>query len=198
MKALRLALAFALLGMIAPASIAGECGVSAVAPSCGSAAADGCCDPCGNGGCCGVQKVCRLVKTTDLITVVCWGCKTKEICIPCRSTKGCTHEESVKTGACSCDGCDKGGNCCVRWTDWCPGGAKQKCVKQLVKYEVTKEVCSWKWEVVEVCGNGCGNGCCGNGCGAGCGNGCGAVVEPGCGCASAKSASNTQLASFQK
>lgn len=173
MKALCLGVAVALVGLLAPASMAQHCG---------STAADGCCDPCGNG--CGVQKVCRLVKTTKKITVICWGCKTKEICIPCRSTKGCTHEESVKCGACSCDGCDKGGNCCVRWTDWCPGGAKQKCVKQLVKYEVVKEVPSWEWEVVEVCGNGC--------CGAGCAGG------PSCGCASAERGRSTQLVSFNE
>ena len=127
MKLVRMILSVAMLGIFASAASADDCG-------CESA--------CGNG------KICKLQRTTKKIKVTCWGSETVDKCIPCPSTKQCSHCESVckpKCGSC----CKDRQFCKFSWTDWCPGSAKKITVKKLVKYVVVKEVPSYKWVVVD-------------------------------------------------
>ena len=135
-----------LLGMTSAVAIALLLVQSAVAQcnSCGAAAGCDCAASCdhGHGGGC-----CRLECTTKKITVTCYGCKCKDICLPCKSKKVCKHCETVGDCGKGGDCCEHNPLCCIKWTEWCPGGAKAKTVKQLVKYEVTKEVPSYKWVV---------------------------------------------------
>ena len=119
------------------------------------AAGENCCH-CGSG--CGVRKVCRLVCETKKIKDYCYGCKCDAICLPGKSCRGCLHCDDVcaSCGQCGCDcGCDHKPLCHLEWYDWKPGCADMLHIKKLVKYEVEREVCSFKWVVEEVC-----DGCC--------------------------------------
>ena len=103
------------------------------------------------GGC----TVCRLVKKEKKVTVVCYGTKCKDICLPSCGSK-CLNVDGVKAGKCSGVCCNKGGVCKVKYATGEPGCAKLKTVKKLVKYEVTKTVPSWSWEIVKAdAGCGC-------------------------------------------
>lgn len=106
-------------------------------------------------------KVCKVVETTREITVTCYGCECDEVAIPGRAEKCRTHGDCDETcdccaGTCGCTQpceckCDHEPLCKVRWTEWIPGCATAKSRKTLVKYELTKEVPSYKWEVVSGC-----------------------------------------------
>ena len=156
MKSMRLTIAtfaMAVSGMLAQTAAAGDC----------------CCQ-CGDN--CGVRKVCRLKEGTKKIEKVCYGCECEDYCLPGKSCRGCLHSENncEENCDCNCD-CDHGHGhckeckdqkpwCCLEWFDWKPSCAEVRTRKKLIKYVVTKEVPSWKWEVEEVC-----SGCCpGNGC----------------------------------
>ena len=135
--------------------------------SAGGVQAGDCCCNCGGG--CGVRKVCRLVCETKKIKDYCYGCKCDEICLPGKSCRGCLHSGDVcaSCGQCGCDcGCDHKPLCHLEWYDWKPGCADMLHIKKLVKYEVEREVCSFKWVVEEVC-----DGCCGGHCESACGHG---------------------------
>jgi hypothetical protein len=102
------------------------------------------CDDCG--------MVCKLVETKREIVVTCYGCECAEICVPGKSEKCDTYCETACADGCKAGcGCDHQPLCRIRWTDWVPGCAKVKHIKKLTKYEVTKEVCGYKWEVVHGC-----------------------------------------------
>jgi hypothetical protein len=134
-------------------------------------------DCCQCGGC--TRKVCKLVCEEKEIKDTCYGCECDAVCLPGCSKRGCLHRECVCgtegcCGDCCGDSCDQAPHCVLEWFDWCPSRcAHLRHVNKLVKYEVSKKVCAYKWVVEEVCdnccGNGCGNGCCDSGC---CDNDC--------------------------
>ncbi|MDH3718935.1 MAG: hypothetical protein OES79_12520 [Planctomycetota bacterium] len=163
-----------LLGVSTSNSWAQDCGCAAAA-ACGCA--DGACDGgCGACGGCGAGKVCRLVCEEVEVKATCYGVKHKDICVPGCGSK-CTNVDCVKCGECSCD--TTAGLCKIKYPTGKPGCAKQKAVKELVKYETKKKVKVWKWEIVDGCG--CDGAC--DGCGAGDGCDC-ATAGDACGCAS--------------
>lgn len=128
---------------------------------------NGCgCDPGCNQGCC---KVCKLVKVEKEFTTECYGVKCKDICLP-KCGSGCYKIDCLCCGGngCCCDGCTQRGLCKIKYPVGCPGKcAKVKTVKQLVKYERTKKICTYEWRVV---------------CAGPCDPGCGCDADPGCGC----------------
>jgi hypothetical protein len=103
------------------------------------------------------------------VTVTCYGCKCNHICIPGPSCPGCKHCEGCCDGGCEgqcaggcagggcaeggCDGdCNHRPDCHLIWRDWCPSEcATPICAKQLVKYEVTKEIPAYHWVVQPMC-----------------------------------------------
>jgi len=117
----------------------------------------GCCN-CGNHH--GVRKVCRLVCDTKEISTYCYGCKCEDICLPGKSCRGCLHSDCVCGEDCPEDCCDHRPLCHLEWFDWKPSCAKVRTVKKLVKYELTREIPSWKWVVEEVCCDCCPQDCC--------------------------------------
>ena len=143
-------IAMAVSGMLAQTTVAGDC----------------CCH-CGDN--CGVRKVCRLKEGTKKIEKVCYGCECEDYCLPGKSCRGCLHaENNCDDGNCGCDsGCSSCEGkkeskpwCCLEWFDWKPSCAEVRTRKKLIKYVVTKEVPSWKWEVEEVCASCCPQNCC--------------------------------------
>jgi hypothetical protein len=136
-----------------------------------TAAAGDCCCSCGDN--CGVRKVCRLKESTKKIEKVCYGCECEDYCLPGKSCRGCLNVENTCDDGCSdscgcesgCATCKVGGKeskpwCCLEWFDWKPSCAEVRTRKKLVKYVLTKEVPSWKWEVEEVCSGCCPSGGC--------------------------------------
>jgi hypothetical protein len=133
-------------------SLAAVAGFALQAPS-SAKAGDGCC------ACCGCQNecemTCHLVKYMKKVTVTCYGCKCQHICLPSPSCPGCEHCEGCCDGqcgaGCGCD-CNHRPDCHLIWRDWCPGEcATPLTAKQLVKYEVTKEIPAYRWEAVPMC-----------------------------------------------
>jgi hypothetical protein len=123
-------------------------------------AGDCCCAGC---GCqCPCEMTCHLECYKKKVTVTCYGCKCQHICLPGPSCPGCKHCEGCCDGQCGCNGqCGDGGcdgdcnhrpDCHLIWRDWCPSDcATPICTKQLVKYEVTKEIPAYKWVVQPLC-----------------------------------------------
>ncbi len=111
----------------------------------------GCCARCGcDPGC--YNKVCRLVKVERELKATCWSSECEPVCLPCCSKRGCRHTE------CACNGDKDGkGGCCgpfdkkFVWFDYCPGSAKMRCKKRLMKKTVTKKVPGYKWVVENLC-----------------------------------------------
>ncbi|MCE9547141.1 MAG: hypothetical protein K8T25_16835 [Planctomycetia bacterium] len=103
-----------------------------------AAVADDCCE-------CGC-KVCKLVKTEKKVTVTCYGAKCKDICIPGKGCKGELVTECVDCGKDTCT--NEPGRARITYSTDEPACGKVRTVKELVKYEVTKKVPSFKWEVV--------------------------------------------------
>ena len=139
--------AVALAGLIVQAATAGPlCG------GCRGAGCDQCCEQ--ECGCeCGTEcgKICKLVCTTRTIKAIAYAFECDSVCIPGPSEKGCRHCDTVTDGKeCDCE-CGQSPMAIFRWTDWNPGCAEVRDRKKLVKYEATKEVCSFKWEVVDGC-----------------------------------------------
>ncbi len=119
------------------------------APGCGCAAG---CEAPGKGGCC---KVCKLVKVVVEAETTCYGVKCKDVCVPGCGSK-CTHTEGVQCGGAGCDCCESGACCTVRFPTGKPGcSACVKTIKYLVKYKTTKQVCGYKWIVVDAGCGGC-------------------------------------------
>ncbi len=108
-----------------------------------SAAAADCCNDC---GCeCRCCKVCRCVPEVKKVSKICYDCKCEDFCVPGPS-KICGYK-------CAC-----GEDCpCEhhlfhhKEPIWQPTCAKVYTRHVLVKKELTKEVCGWKWEVVDLC-----------------------------------------------
>lgn len=96
-------------------------------------------------------KVWKLVKKEKTVTVTCYGCKCKEIRLPGQSCEGELITEKVVCGADSCS--VSPGIAKVTYSTDVPGGGRTRTVKQLVKYEVTKKVPSYVWELVDACGD---------------------------------------------
>jgi hypothetical protein len=115
-------------------------------------AEDSCCH-CGGG--CKVRKMCRLVCETEVIKDYCYGCECEDFCIPDHAKRGCLHCDGCCGELEDCDCCSQRPWCKLEWFNWCPTCAKPKCVKKLVKYEISREVPSYKWVVETVC-----EGCC--------------------------------------
>ena len=110
----------------------------------GLAAAD-CCNDC---GCqCQCCKVCRCVPEVKKVPKITYCCECEDFCVPGPS-KICGYK-------CVCpDDCDCG--CSLfhhahKEPIWQPTCAKVHTRHVLVKKEEMKEVCSWKWEVVDLC-----------------------------------------------
>jgi len=122
---------------------------------------DGCCARCGcDPGCC--NAVCRLVKEERELKVTCWSSECKPVCLPCCSKRGCRNAECAcnggKGGCCDGkNGAQKADGCCgigakkFVWFDYCPGSAKMRCKKHLMKKTVTKKVPGYKWVVEDLC-----------------------------------------------
>lgn len=80
-----------------------------------------CCDQCGD------DMVCKLVKTTKKIKVICYGCECDTVCIPGPSSKCTEHCETICKGGKNCSDkctCGKSPVCTLKWTEWIPGCAK--------------------------------------------------------------------------
>ena len=108
----------------------------------GNAAAD-CCNDC---GCqCECCKVCRCVPTVKKVPKICYSCECEDFCIPGPS-KICGYK-CVCPDDCGC----KLFHHAHKEPIWQPTCAKVKTRSRLVKKEEIKEVCSWKWEVVDLC-----------------------------------------------
>ncbi len=141
-----LILSLATLGVLAALAVASQAGEHGGA---------GCCASC---GCqCECAKTCHLVCGTKKVTVVCYGCKCEDFCIGGPSCKGCLHDDGCcdcgckeKCG-CDCD-CNHRPDCHLIWREWCPSEcACQHTKKILTKYEVVKEIPSFKWVVEPLC-----------------------------------------------
>jgi hypothetical protein len=76
-----------------------------------------------------IRRVCKAVPETKKVKEVKWECKCEDICIPGRTQ---THDCEPRCG-------------------------RARTITKLVKKEVTKEVCGYKWEITNVCDNCCGN-----------------------------------------
>jgi hypothetical protein len=98
--------------------------------------------------CCGC-KVCKLVCEQKKLTVTCYGCKCKDICIPGRSQDGCKHCATCSGGsAAKCGECPP--KCEFCWRDWCPCGcAEPRTIHVLTKYQAEKKIAWYHWEVVD-------------------------------------------------
>ena len=111
---------------------------------------DGSCPTCG--------KVCKLVCSTKKLTATCYGCESKDICIPGPSRRGCKHCATCY-GKPSDKPCDECQNCVPKcefcWRDWFACGcATPRTVRVLTKYQAEKEICWYHWEVVDAaCGD---------------------------------------------
>jgi hypothetical protein len=125
---------------------------------------------CWNRPTCG--KYCKLVCETKKITVVGYGSKCDTICVPGPSCMGCKHcsVECCPGDSCGpcgtmdgdvcCEACCKKDCCCdgapakleFCWRDWFARGcAKPRTIKLLTKYQAEKEICWYRWEVVDAC-----------------------------------------------
>ncbi len=117
------------------------------------------------GGCdgcqatCGGRKVCRLVCEVKEVEVTCWACKCENFCVPGPSKVRCKHCEPACTepgSHCPCQTSPKPKK--FIWFSWCPGCAKVKTKKRLLKRTVIKEIPTYKWVVVNYCPSCC-DGC---------------------------------------
>jgi hypothetical protein len=125
--------------------------LAAIATTPGSAE-DSCCR-CGGG--CQVRKMCRVVCEPEVIKDYCYGCECEEFCIPGCAKRGCKHCDGCCGEREEGDCCGQRPCCCLEWFDWCPTCATPKCVKKLVKYEISREVPRYKWVVETVCESCC-------------------------------------------
>ncbi len=144
----------------------------------GLASADDCCDcRCNHCGCqAPCQKVCRVVCEMKDVKVTCYCCKEEDICIPdhskkcgevCEPNPCClahpTECDACAGGQCCQHGCDRchydsfldylfGRDCCEKRTLWRPSCSGEiRNVNKLIKYEVTKQMPTYKWVVENCC-----------------------------------------------
>lgn len=106
------------------------------------------CAHCGRAAEC--QKTCRLVCEEKKVTIVCWGSKKEDFCIPGPSRPGCQQTEWV------CDEEDPQAPCAQAkkfvWTDWIPScDARLHTRTKLMKKTVAKKIPSYKWVVEDLC-----------------------------------------------
>lgn len=104
-------------------------------------------------------KVCKLVCETKKLTSICYGCESKDICIPDPSREGCKHCAVCygKDAADSCGDCQScPPKCQFCWRDWFACGCAQpRRVRVLTKYQAEKNICWYHWEVVDAAGCDC-------------------------------------------
>ncbi len=98
-------------------------------------------------------KVCKLVCETKKLTSICYGCESKDICLPDPSRPGCKHC-AVCFGKCAGDPCAACQSCPPKcqfcWRDWFACGcAEPRTVRVLTKYQAEKTICWYHWEVVD-------------------------------------------------
>ncbi len=98
-------------------------------------------------------KVCKLVCETKKLTSICYGCQSKDICLPNPSRSGCKHCAACY-GKCPPDSSancqDSPPKCQFCWRDWFACGcAESRTVHVLTKYQAEKEICWYHWEVVD-------------------------------------------------
>lgn len=99
------------------------------------------------------NKVCRLVDDQKKVTIVCWGSKCEDFCLPGKSCRGCLNSEEV----CTPDDKAKGEEPCSHsksfvWYDWTPGCANGiRTKKKLMKKTIEKKLPSYKWVVEDLC-----------------------------------------------
>ena len=120
-------------------------------------AGDFCC-LCGHDD--GVRKVCRLVCDVDYVVTHCYGCKCEDRCLPGRICRGDRHAECVELDHSVAHCCNRSPMCRLTWFDWRPTCASVRTVNRLVKYELVREVPSWRWVVEDVCCDCCPAECC--------------------------------------
>jgi hypothetical protein len=110
----------------------GECPLNLQRPTCG--------------------KVCKLVCEPKKLVSIGYGNECKTICVPPPSCPGCEHCACC-CGEHKCEPC----TCCESaapkfqfcWRDWFTCGcATPRTVKVLTKYQLTKKICWYHWEVV--------------------------------------------------
>jgi hypothetical protein len=93
-------------------------------------------------------KVCKLVCETKKIPGVGYGYECDTICIPHCSRVGCKHCDTTCCPQDDIEGCPPRIEFC--WYDWFACGcAKPRSIKLLTKYQAEREVCSYRWEVVD-------------------------------------------------
>ncbi len=120
------------------------CLAVAIAGLLANVAAAGSCHDCGcHCDCC---KVCRCVPEVKKVPKITYDCKCEDFCIPGPS-KCCGFKTVCPDDCCGC----KLFNHAHREPVFAPGCAKVHTKHILVKKEEMKEVCSWKWEVVDLC-----------------------------------------------
>jgi hypothetical protein len=94
------------------------------------------CDDCGSqASCC---KVCRCVPSKKKVTKTEYECECEDFCVPGKSSR--------------CKECDECGH--KKWV-YTPTCAHVRTRKKLVKKDNTKEVCTVKWVVENLCPNCC-------------------------------------------
>lgn len=114
------------------------------------------CHSCRSHGSC--RKYCKLVYEEKKVEIICWGGKSEDFCLPGPSKKGCRHCELV-CDDCNNDDCNNKEGVVTGpkkfvWYDWIPGcstGIRTK--NKLMKKIETKKIPSYKWVVVDLCGD---------------------------------------------
>jgi hypothetical protein len=100
------------------------------------------------------RKVCKLVREPKKLVAIGYGNECKTICLPPPSCPCCEHCACC-CGERKCDPC----TCCESaapkfqfcWRDWFTCGcATPRTVKVLTKYQLSKKICWYHWEVVDV------------------------------------------------
>jgi hypothetical protein len=93
-------------------------------------------------------KLCKLVCETNTLAAVGYGYECDTICIPSPSRPGSKHCDTTCCLTDDIGGCPPRIDFC--WYDWFACGcAKPRTIKLLTKYQAEREICSYRWEVVD-------------------------------------------------
>jgi hypothetical protein len=93
-------------------------------------------------------KLCKLVCETETLAAVGYGYECDAICIPRPSRRGAKHCDTTCCLQDDLEGCPPRIDFC--WYDWFACGcAKPRTIKLLTKYQAEREICSYRWEVVD-------------------------------------------------
>gem|GEM_PF-3119133 len=126
------------------------------------------CDHCGCQAEC--HKVTRVICEMKDVKVTCYCCKEQEIAIPghskkcgevCEPNPCCLAPHPAECDGCGCENCEHkrswldclcGDNKCDKRTVWEPRcSGRTRTVNKLIKYEVTKQVPTYKYVVENCC-----------------------------------------------